>query len=428
MGKCIQTTPSEAWREVEVQSTSEPANLSWTQASDQTWNGFGGCFNEMGWEAMSVLKPEQRQALLKEFFGEGDSCRFNTCRLPIGANDYATSWYSLNEHEGDHEMQHFNIERDQRVLIPYIKEAMAMEPNLELFASPWSPPTWMKKPQAYNYGRLIQTDENLKAYALYFKKFVEAYAQEGLHISQVHVQNEPNSDQKFPSCVWRGAEMRDFIKKHLGPLFETSGLDCGIGLGTIERDDFKEWALTAMADPDCRKYIDAIGYQWAGKGSVQRTHQAFPETMIIQTENECCGGLNSWENAEYVFSLFQHYINNGVNAYVYWNMVLAPGGESTWGWHQNAMVTVAPESGSITFNPEFYVMKHFSRYIQRGAVRHLLTGAWSANGVAFKNPDGSKVMVVNNPLDSEQVLVVDGAGESESLLMPAHSFSTLVWP
>lgn len=118
------------------------------------------------------------------FSPDGDS-RFSICRLPIGASDYALEWYSHNEAENDVEMDHFSIERDRQYLIPYIKEALKRNPDLQLFASPWSPPTWMKFPKAYNYGTLRWEPAILKAYALYFVKFVQAYAEEGITIHQV---------------------------------------------------------------------------------------------------------------------------------------------------------------------------------------------------------------------------------------------------
>lgn len=421
MPTAIITTPESPWTSAKVSPSNAKSSIALTGTSDQTWIGFGGCFNEIGWNELQKLSLEDRSNVLKAFFDQEEGCKFNFCRMPIGANDYALSWYSLNESDGDYAMENFSIERDKGCLIPYIKAAQAINPNFELFASPWSPPSWMKMPKAYNYGKLVTSEENLKAYALYFKCFVEAYASEGIKINEVHVQNEPNSDQKFPSCVWTGAKMRDFIRDHLGPLFEK--MECSIGAGTIERDNFDSWAMTIMNDPECRKYIASVGYQWAGKGSVQRTHQAWPDMKIIQTENECCAGENSWQDAEYVYDLFQHYITNGVSAYTYWNMVLQPGGESTWGWHQNAMVTV--ENGKAIYNPEFYVMKHHSHFIQPGAIRQVITGHWAAKSTCFKNPDGSLVYVLHNPFETCENITLFSGSELYDLELPAHAFATV---
>ncbi len=176
----------------------------------QTVRGFGGCFNELGKIALEKLSSEEKREAMSALFSE-EGCNFEFCRMPIGASDYSEIWYSCNETEGDLEMKNFSIERDRKYLLPYIKEAMEYKPEMKLFASPWSPPTWMKTHKVNNFGRLIQTDENLKAYALYFKKFVEAYKEEGITIEQIHIQNEPCSSQKFPSCRWSGEEFRNFI-------------------------------------------------------------------------------------------------------------------------------------------------------------------------------------------------------------------------
>lgn len=101
--------------------------------------------------------------------------------------------------------------------------------------------------------------------------------------------------------------------------------------------------------------MSGVGYQWAGKGAVQRTHQSWPDLRLLQTESECGEGSNTWEYAHYVFTLLHHYLSNGVNGYVYWNMVLPPGGRSTWGWPQNSMLTVDATLQTVTYNPEFYV-------------------------------------------------------------------------
>lgn len=438
--KWIQSTFEKPWQTQSVpqnrQAGAAPAATQITigNATSEKILGFGGCFNELGYIALGKARPEIRQEVLGRLFSKEDGCAFNYCRLPIGANDYSEDWYSHNEHEGDYGMDQFSIQRDHRHLIPYIREAMAYCPEMMLFASPWSPPTWMKFPKAYNNGTLVQTPENLRAYALYFRKFVEAYASEGIRIGAVHVQNEPNSNQKFPSCIWKPSEMLHFIRDYLYPEFHSAKQDCEIWLGTIERgidhyterEGFKDWAGFILDDPDARKIIQGIGYQWAGKGSVQRTRMAYPDMPIVQTENECCNGKNSWSQAHYVFDLIWHFIQNGANAYVYWNMVLEPGGRSTWGWEQNAMITIDPENGNATYNPEFHVMRHLSAWTQRGARRMELQGNGCVNALAFANPDGSHVLVMQNAARTERPVDVTLAdGSTKTFHLAPESFHTI---
>ncbi len=422
----IATTRERAWQTgVCTTGAAADVNLRLGQERHQTWEGWGGCFNELGWIALSALPAERRDAVLRELFDPADGCRFNLCRLPIGASDYAAEWYSHNETDGDLAMEHFSIARDRRYLLPYIRAALALRPDLKLFASPWSPPTWMKFPKAYNYGTMIWKPEILRAYALYLAKFVKAYEAEGIRLNQVHPQNEPVADQKFPSCLWTGAQMRDFIRDHLGPAFAEQGLDCEIWLGTLNTADYDGFVNTTLSDPSANRYIAGVGLQWDGRGMVQRVHAAWPDKRIMQTENECGNGQNTWEYAQYVFGLLQHYLTNGTNAYVYWNMVLAPTGLSTWGWKQNAMVTVDPASQTVTYNPEFHVMKHFSRFIAPGAVRVGVSGCLAANAVAFENPDGSRVAIVSNPLKTPRLCVLGDGQQTVSLTLPPESFNTV---
>jgi glucosylceramidase len=220
--------------------------------------------------------------------------------------------------------------------------------------------------------------------------------------------------------------MRDFIRDYLGPHFRAAGLACEIWAGTLERSDYDAWAHTILRDPCARAFVAGVGYQWAGKGAVQRTHQSWPELRLLQTENECGDGENTWAYAHYVFSLLHHYLSNGVNGYVYWNMVLPPGGRSTWGWPQNSLITVDPAQQTVTYNPEFYVMKHITQWVTPGSVRLELAGSWSGNALAFETPAGATVVVCANPFTEPVELVVEAAGGRSQLPLEAQSFNTLL--
>lgn len=454
----ISTSPEQAWQEQTPieQIKREPTHttsykqasvegrldqwiqLEYTDQNYQQVDGFGGCFNELGYTALLHLSDEERAEVLHSLFHPEGDHRFTICRLPIGASDYALEWYSHNEVDGDYNMDHFSIERDQKYLIPYIREALALNPNLKLFASPWSPPTWMKTPKAYNYGTLRWEKEVLEAYALYFVKFVQAYQEQGITIHQIHVQNEVIADQKFPSCVWTGQQLQEFIRDYLGPAFAQHQLDTEIWLGTInapepweelikkKTTDFDDYAHTVLSDPEAYRYITGVGYQWAGKHALQRTVQSYPELKYMQTENECGDGLNSWDYAKYVYNLFQHYWSNGVHAYIYWNMALEPKGKSTWGWEQNSMITVDPVTGHKIHNPEYYVMKHFAHFVQAGAYRVGLTGSWAGKAVAFRNPDGQHVVVLANPLKEPYTVRFSDQESVVELELAPESFHTIV--
>lgn len=393
----------------------------------QTVRGFGGCFNELGMIALRDLPEADRAAVFDELFCP-DKCNFTFNRMSVGANDFAESWYSYDEVDGDFEMEHFSIDRDRLHVIPYIREAQKRQPAFSLFASPWSPPTWLKYPKAYNYGTMIRDEKHLRAYAKYVRLFLQAYEGEGIHVDQYHIQNEPCSTQKFPSCIWTGEEFRDFIRDYLLPELEANGVNTDIWLGTLNGPEgdhrwtttrYHQYAGIVMEDPVCRRAVKGIAYQWAGKSAVQATHDAYPDLELIQSESECGDSQNTWTAAMYIFEMIRHYFRNGVTAYVYWNMALREGGESTWGWHQNSLVTV--KDGKATYTPEFYLMKHFSHFVKPGAKVLTTLGTMSPNCLAFENPDGGRVVVMMNPYDFVKTVTVEG----KSYPLPPRSFNSI---
>jgi len=429
------------WQAKQCEKTTTPASLAADGHTYQRMEGFGGCFNELGYRALSHLCAQDRDALLRELYAP-DQANFNVCRLPIGANDYATDWYSLDETAGDFDLKHFTIERDKHCLIPYIKEAQRYQPEMTLFASPWSPPTWMKDPAVYNWGKLIWTQENLFAYANYFARFVQAYAEEGVRVQQIHVQNEPVANQKFPSCMWTGEELRVFIRDYLGPVLRKHCPKTELWLGTINApgcdynrlifdkwatEDYDYFANVVLTDEEALQYITGVSYQWGGKIAIQRTFESWwPRIRLMQSENECGFGDNTWDYALYVWTMMKHYIGNGAESYLYWNPVLEPIGRSTWGDPQNAMVTVDPATKQYTLNPDFYVMKSVSAVVQRGAFRLGMQGPWAADTLAFRNPDGSLALSVFNPFVEERVLTLRHNGETLRFALEPRSVNSIL--
>ena len=186
------STENHYWEKQEYRPAAGEAGSSLTAdgRTDQSILGFGGCFNELGGVALQKLPQEDQDQVMDLLFDPAaDGLRLNFNRMSIGASDYGAKWYSYNETEGDYAMEHFSIDGDRPYMLPYIKAAYKRNGTMQMFGSPWSPPTWMKFPPVYNFGRLVWTEENLKAYALYFAKYVQAYAAEGIKINQVHIQN-----------------------------------------------------------------------------------------------------------------------------------------------------------------------------------------------------------------------------------------------
>ena len=420
--KWISTTENEKWSESNGFADKKGSEIILGEPVGKEFFGWGCCISEICAKAIFSLDAESQKKIFDELFGE-DGCGFSYCRLSIGANDFAESWYSYNETEGDYAMENFSIDRDRKYIIPAIREAQKRSADLEFFASPWSPPTWMKFPKAYNYGRLVQTEENLKAYALYFKKYLQAYKNENIKISAVCPQNEFFADQKFPSCVYSAKELESFMC-HLADAVE--GL-AELYYGTCNGPDpYSEYGLHneylnyIMQNQSLRGRVKGAAFQWNGKFAIMQAKEDYPELDFIQSECQCGDGKNSWEYAMYTHSLIHHYTVNGARANVYWNMALENGGLSTWGWVQNSLISV--ENGEYRYNPELYVMKHFSHFVKKGARLLSVSGEMSSNTTAFKNPDGSIAAVIMNPFEFEKTVTVGG----KNLVLKPRSFNTVV--
>jgi O-Glycosyl hydrolase len=418
--------------------TTSKDTLELTGEKAQEILGFGGCFNELGWAALQLIAQDKRNEFLDELFLE-EKCNFNYGRIPVGANDFSIEWYSCDEVADDYELKHFNIERDKKYTIPFIREAQKRQQQFFVFASPWSPPTWMKTKKAYNYGTLRNEDMVLESYAKYYVKFVQAYEKENVQVLQVHIQNEPMADQKFPSCMWNGEQMRDFIKYHLGPQFEKAGLDTELWLGTINgpfvdfmlpgmsapfSEFYDQFANTILSDEKARGYLHGVGLQWGGKHVMEQITVSYPEMHYMQTESECGDGINSWEHMEYIFNQMWFYFRHGAERYTYWNMALEDGGISTWGWKQNSLCTINPETKELKLQPEFYLMKHFSHFVKKGARLIKTKGHWTSNTVAFENPDGSIILIVASNMNRDRDFSFEYGEKSFSAVIKAHSLHT----
>jgi glucosylceramidase len=408
----------------------------------QTIEGFGACFNELGWTSLNVLPEKDRENIFKELFAPNVGANFTLCRMPVAANDFSRNWYSYNETEGDFEMKNFSIANDFETLIPFIKSAQKYNPNLKLWASPWSPPTWMKynkhyasrpvpdvsnwpaerlkrmrdswgmdfrgisnglKPeQTIKEGQdgFIQEEKYYKAYSLYFSKFIDAYKVEGINISMVMPQNEFNSDQVFPSCTWKASSLANFVS-YLGPEMKAKNVE--IYFGTMERGNEK-LVDTLLTESRSKPFIAGVGFQWAGKDAIAAIHKNYPSLPLYQTEQECGNGYNDWKGATHSWDLMKHFLNNGVKAYMYWNMSLNEGGVSTWGWHQNSLVVVDTLTKKYRYTNEFYLMKHLSHFVKPNAKKLTNEGKFD-NLIAFENVDKSIVIVIHN--DSNELKKVN---------------------
>ncbi|MEG1684602.1 MAG: glycoside hydrolase family 30 beta sandwich domain-containing protein [Bacteroides sp.] len=401
--------------------------------------GFGGCFNELGWEALKLIPDAERDEIFKKMFSPAEA-NFSYNRFPIGASDYAAGFYSLNETDEDFNMTNFSIARDKNCLIPYIQKAQLYNPGMTFFASPWCPPSWMKTNNHYasvsseQYNNLPQSLQSLpattefkmlrgylEAYALYFSKFLDAYKAEGIEVKDLHVQNEVVAEQIFPSCIWEPQDLSLFIAEYLGPRFEKENRSVNIWFSTLNVGN-PEYMRIALQNQKALKYIKGMGFQWDGKNSIGTINKEFPSMRLMQTENECGGGENNWNSALHTWELMKIYLNNGAEAYTYWNFVLQNPGVSYWGWTQNSMITIDANTRKVIYNPEFYLMKHLSHFVAPGAYKITATGYEDV--LAFQNPDGSCVAVVANRSEQPRNVTLEVNSLKVRVTLKANSFNT----
>jgi glucosylceramidase len=411
------------------------------KSQKQVIDGFGGCFNEKGWEALSLLTPGEREEVMKAFFDPVDGAKFNICRIPIGSSDYAISRYSLNESKDDFEMKNFSIDRDKKYLILYIKAAMKYKPDLRLWGSAWSPPSWMKTSNSIDGGSMKDDPRVYSAYALYLANFIKAYKKEGMDIFAVAVQNEPVIDRNYPTCLWEPQQFLVFIRDYMGPLFEKMNLKGKIMLGTMNDGQYGLYPKMVLDDPKANGYVSYVGYQWDGVHSVGETRRNHPTKTIMQTETEC--GNWHWrpgfdpdrpqndENyAVYTWNKVKEYFDAGVNSYQLWNMVLDEEGKSIDSkkpWPQNAAVVIDRKTKKAVYTPMFFAFKHFSYYVKPGA-RYVDIADGGDNAVAFINPNGELVIVVKNITAKERMVNIRFGEYWLEAKLPEMSLNTIVVP
>ncbi len=446
------------------------------------WEGFGGAFNEMGANYLSMLSSSDQTKALNLLFGT-DGAHFAIGRIPIGASDYALTRYTDDETSGDTSLTNFSISQDMKYLIPYVKAAQGVNSKLRFWASPWTPPTWMKtfsgsnsngtscaKVGSTNFdgGCMNATSANLTALATYLQKWVSAYGGQGIAIDTVAPQNEPNYAQGYPSCLWNTADYVSFLKGPLAQAFPSSG-STKIMLGTMSNGDSgaNSFDLKVVqgveADSSAKAIPKVMGLQWgmlelyeglsSGVGPSNFMTGSLP---VWATEHKCGNypwnptGTNPGTGQPYgsyqatapndqaygveTWDYIRNAITKGkVTAYNAWNMILdtvGNGNDTTRtnpfgkGWAQDALLVVNTSSKTLTATPAYYVFRHCSQYTQVGAT---VIGTSGGDAIAFKNPDGSEVVAMYNS-GGASTYVVSIKGSKYSFSMPSQGWATVFVP
>lgn len=473
--KHICSTENDLWQQDKVRLEALPVQSPLFEVdgteSVVVFKDWGVTFNELGWDALGVLSRDEQDAILHNVFSSDGDLHISRGRISMGANDYARSWYSCDEMEGDFELRYFNIGRDRQTLIPYIRAAQKFNPHLSFWVSPWSPPSWMKingdypvLSSSYNnlpkemdyllYGNaggevdademkltgerngvfpkklattdyMIQDSRYLQAYANMFCRFIEAYREEGIPVDMVMYQNEAYSYTPYPGCAWTAEGTIRFNRDYLAPTLKRLQPDVRLYLGTFNtnRQDYVEKILSDKQLQDC---ISGIGIQWEARQILSDIRRQHPEWSYICSESECGWGSFDWKAAEHTFELMNHYLGNGCNEYFFWNFILADSGESPWGWKQNALIRVDSRKRTFVYTPEYYAVKHYSHFIGKGTVVLDYYPAKDGNTpvLALKNPEGKMIVIAGNFNDESRSVTVKLNKRYLNVKLAPHSFHT----
>jgi len=430
----------------------------------QKITGFGGSFTESSAYLLNQLSKENRDKIVSAYFGD-DGARYSLTRTHINSCDFSLNNYAYVKKEGDKELSDFSIDEDRDDIIPFIKEAMALSSDgFKIIASPWTAPPWMKDNNNWVGGKLLP--EYYDAWSLYFSKYIDAYKKEGIDIWGITVENEPlGNGNNWESMHYSADEMTEFVAKHLGPSLEANNHGDVVLLGYDQnRDELEEWVDSMYKDEESAHYFDGTAIHWYASTYevfpevLQYAHNKAPEKYLIETEGCVDAEVPHWQDDAWYWkkeatdwgwdwaseeTKYRHpkyapvyryardiigCLNNWVDGWVDWNMVLDRQGGPNWfkNWCV-APVIVDPDQDEVYFTPLYYTMMHFSKYIRPGAYRI----DWSLDTedvlvTAAQNPDKSIVLVLLNQNDEEYSINLELEGETSNFVISPKAVQTVV--
>jgi glucosylceramidase len=407
----------------------------------QTFVGVGGALTDAAAEVFDLLPRAKQRELLNAYFDEAGGIGYKLARTNIHSCDFSSSSYTYVA-EGDEQLRSFSVAHDRQHRIPFIKQAIAAtRGRLNIFASPWSPPAFMKDNNDILHGGSLKPEFH-QSWANYFAKFIKAYQREGVPVWGITVQNEPMATQKWESCIYSAEQERDFLKNYLGPTLRREGLaDRKIIAWDHNRDLIYQRASTILSDPAAARFVWGIGFHWYEPWSggepmfdnVKLVHETFPGKLLIFTEG-CVDAfdpqrLGDWTFGERYGRSMINDFNNGTVGWTDWNVLLDERGGPN---HVNnfcfAPVHADTKTGDLHYLSSYYYIGHFSKFIRPGARRIASSPSRSQLlSTAFLNPDGKVVVIVMNATErsASYWLWVDG-NAAEANIAP-HSIQTLVF-
>ncbi|MBD0831839.1 glycoside hydrolase family 30 protein [Aestuariibaculum sediminum] len=429
----------------------------------QTITGFGGAFTESSAYLLNKLSKKNRDTILKAYFSK-DGANYSLTRTHMNSCDFSLSQYSYSPVEDDINLEHFTIEADTSDLIPMIKDAMKVsEDGFKIFASPWTAAPWMKDNNHWVGGKLLP--KYYDTWALFFSKYIKAYQEEGIDIWGFTVENEPHGNgNNWESMHFTPKEMTDFVEFHLGPKLEADGYGDKIILGYDQnRAGLKEWVDEMYRDEKSSKYFHGTAIHWYESTyevfpeALQYAHNKAPNKYLIETEGCVDSQVPEWKDDAWYWKkeatdwgwdwaaadekyLHPKYapvnryardiigcLNNWVDGWVDWNMVLDRQGGPNWfkNWCV-APVIVDDENDEVYFTPLYYTMAHFSKYIRPGAKVILVDNQDEKLQVtAAQNLDGSIAVVIFNEFETPKSISLSLEGKTADFNIDGQALQTV---
>ncbi|MFS1512420.1 glycoside hydrolase family 30 protein [Chengkuizengella sp. SCS-71B] len=397
--------------------------------------GFGGAFTEAAAYTLSEMSDEKRAEVIKKYFDPTDGLGYTLGRVHIHSCDFALGNYTYIE-EGDTQLSTFDMSHEDKWVVPMVHDAVkAAGQELTILASPWSPPAFMKTNKEMNYGGYL-LPEFRQAWANYYVKFIEGMKERGIDIWGVSVQNEPAAIQTWDSCIYSSEDERDFVRDYLGPTFEQAGMgDKAIIIWDHNRDVIVERASTVLLDEEAAKYVWGTGNHWYVSEEFENLsviHDLFPDKHILFTEGCQEGGPKpgEWFTGERYGRNIIGDFNNWSRGWLDWNLVLnEEGGPNHVGNLCDAPILADRKKDELIMNSSYYYIGHFSKFIVPGAkrIQHSMNLPENVYATAFKNPDGSIAVVVQNERDHLQEFSLVCNKKGAEVVVPEHSITTFIF-
>jgi glucosylceramidase len=400
----------------------------------QEFIGIGGAFTDASAETFYKLPPDKQKEILTAYFDPAAGIGYSFGRTHINSCDFSSSSYTYVK-EGDTSLASFSLEPDLKYRIPFIKEALKVSGPMHIFASPWSPPAWMKdNNNMLRGGKLLP--QYMSAWSKYYTRFIEEYGKLGVPIWGLTVQNEPMAVQTWESCIYTGEDERDFVKNYLGPQLQKAGMsDIKLMVWDHNRGMMVQRAAAVLDDPEAAKYVWGTAFHWyVGDHfeNVGKVHEAYPDKQLVFSEG--CNYPFDWKTIEqwqwgenYGRSMINDF-NNWTAAWTDWNLIL----DETGGPNHVNNFCFAPiigdtRNGSVHYMNSFYYIGHFSKFIRPGAKRISCSSNMDQLlATAFINTGGSIAVVVMNDKETAFDLSLWIAGKASKVKLPEHSIITFV--